>query len=185
MGAVAFAQSPFSSDTSAFNFGYSEGYRHGVADAEMGLSFDYAHSHRFQSGISINSYTNSNFRSGYIDGYTDGYRRSSDDFDFDEDIDRDDDDLFIDGRSDGFVTVFTNPNFDGSSRAFRVGSYPFLNGALRQKIDSIEVHGPMRVILYEEPDFQGRKLILEQDTFDLDEFNFGDRAESMIIERID
>jgi Beta/Gamma crystallin len=55
---------------------------------------------------------------------------------------------------------------------------------MRNKIDSIEVHGPVRVILFDEPNFQGRRLIVEDDTFDLDDFNFGNHVESMIIERI-
>jgi hypothetical protein len=180
ISAPLIAQSPFRSDDEAFRFGYEEGYQHGVADSEKGLEFNYAHSHRFQSGISYNSYVDSNFRSGYIDGYKDGYDLRHDDMD---DYD-DDGDLQLSGTTSGFVTVFTNRQLDGTSRAFSVGQYPYLNGKLNKTIHSVEVHGPVRVILFDEPNFRGRRMILEENTFDLDDFNFGDRAESMIIERL-
>lgn len=173
-----YAQSPFRTDDDAYRFGYEEGYRHGMADAEMGLDFDYAHSHRFQSGITYNSYVNARFRSGYIEGYSDGFDEGEDEFDFD-----DDDGLRVPGTTTGFVTAFTNRRFDGSSRAFAVGEYPYLNGRLDESIHSIEIHGPVRVILFDEPNFRGQRLILEQSILDLDEFNFGDRVESMIVER--
>jgi len=178
MSVALYAQSPFRSDEEAFRFGYEEGYRHGVADSEMGLEFNYSHSHRFQSGISYNSYVNANFRSGYVDGYKDGYDLREDDFD-------EEDQVRLSGTTSGFVTVFTNRKFDGTSRAFAPGEYPYLNGKLNKTIHSVEIHGPMRVILFDEPNFQGRRLILEENTFDLEDFNFGDRAESMIIERLD
>ena len=174
-----FAQTPFSSDDDAYRFGYEEGYRHGNADSEMGLGFDYSHPHRFQSGITINSYNHSRFRAGYMEGYRNGYDIDAmDDFDID-----DDDRLRLMGTTSGFATVFTNREFEGTSRAFSVGQYPHLSGSLDERIDSVEIHGPIRVILFSEPNFQGHRLILERDAFDLDEYNFGDRAESMIIER--
>ena len=178
MSAALFAQSPFRSDNEAYTFGFEEGYRHGVADSEMGRDFDYA---RSRSGVSYHSYMHSDFRSGYIDGYRDGYDlRERDDDDFD-----DDDRVRLSGTTSGFVTVFTNRKFDGTSRAFAPGEYPYLNGRLNKSLHSVEIHGPMRVILFDEPNFRGRRLILEEDTFDLEDFNFGDRAESMIIERLD
>lgn len=179
MSVALFAQSPFRSDSEAYQFGFEEGYRHGVADSEMGRDFDYA---RFRSGTSYNSYRNSNFRAGYIDGYKDGYElRSVDDMD---DFD-DEDGVRLSGTTSGFVTVFTNRHFDGTSRAFSVGQYPYLNGKLNKTIHSVEIHGPIRVILFDEPNFHGRRMILEENIFDLDDYNFGDRAESMIIERLD
>jgi hypothetical protein len=179
MSVALFAQTPFRSDSEAYQFGFEQGYRHGVADSEMGRDFDYA---RFRSGISYNSYRNPNFRSGYIDGYKDGFElRDADDMDDYDDEDR----VRLSGTATGFVTVFTNRQFDGTSRAFSVGQYPYLNGRLNKTIDSVEIHGPIRVILFDEPNFHGRQMILEENTFDLDDFNFGDRAESMIIERLD
>ena len=174
-----FAQTPFGSDSDAFRFGYEEGYRHGSADSEMGIEFNYSHPHRFQSGITIHSYNHSSFREGYMDGYRDGYNlRDVDDYDID-----DDDRVRVMGTTSGFATVFTNREFEGTSRAFSVGQYPRLSGSLDETIHSVEIHGPIRVILFSEPNFQGHRLILERNAFDLDEFNFGDRAESMIIER--
>lgn len=188
IGVAAFAQSPFRSDGQAYQFGYEEGYRHGTADSEMGLNFDYTHSHRFQSGISWNSYTNARFRSGYIQGYKDGFYSSDSDYrdrddsyreynDFDRNLD--------DYDSGGFVTVFTSDGFSGNSRAMRVGQYPYLNENLHESIDSIEINGPMQVILFDRPNFQGKRIVLQQNVSDLDDFNFGDRAESMIVERLD
>jgi hypothetical protein len=174
-----FAQTPFDSDDDAYQFGYQEGFRHGSADGEMGLGFDYSHPHRFQSGITIRSYNDSQFRSGYMEGYRDGY-----DIDDVDDYDIDDEDrLQVMGTTSGFATVFTNREFEGTSRAFSPGEYPRLTGSLDERIHSVEIHGPVRVILFTEPNFQGHRLVLERDAFDLDEFNFGDRAESMIIER--
>lgn len=113
-----------------------------------------------------------------MEGYKDGYDLRDDDFD-------DEDRVRLSGTTTGFVTVFTNRDFDGTSRALAPGEYPYLNGKLNKTIHSVEIHGPMRVILFDEPNFRGRRMILEEDTFDLDDFNFGDRAESMIIERLD
>jgi hypothetical protein len=182
LGLGVFAQVPFGDGDDAYRFGYEEGYRHGSADSDMGLEFDYNHPHRFQSGITINSYDDSRFRSGYMEGYRDGYDLDDvDDYDVD-DVD-DDDRLQLMGTTSGFATVFTNRKFEGTSRAFSIGQYPRLTGSLDERIHSVEIHGPIRVILFTEPNFQGQRLILERDAFDLDEFNFGDRAESMIIER--
>ena len=175
--AASFAQTPFRSDDDAYQFGYEEGYQHGKTDSDMGLDFNATHSHRFRSGITYFSYNDSNFRSGYTAGYSDGFEMDRVDRDFDDDR------LHVLGTNTGFVTVFTNRSFDGTSRAFAPGQYPVLNGRLRESIDSVEMHGPVRVILFSEPNFQGQRLILEDSTSELDQFNFGDRAESMIIEQ--
>jgi hypothetical protein len=173
---------PFRTDSEAYQFGYEEGYKHGLTDREAGLDFNYHHSHEFQSGISYNSYVNENFRAGYSEGYSDGYySRGDNDYDRDHYYDRDR------GQSNdygtrGFVTVFTRPDFRGMIREFGVGRYPRLSGSWNDSISSISISGPVRVILFDKEDFRGARLILEEDTRDLSELNFDSRAASMIIE---
>jgi Ni/Co efflux regulator RcnB len=204
---VAYGQTPFRTDQQAYQFGYDEGYHHGMADSEAGLNFDYTHSHHFQSGISYNSYVNARFRSGYIQGYKDGYYSNSgydrnDDY-YGEYQDRDRDDHYYsgdyynrdyrngdygngdyrNGNSGGFVTAFTDDRFGGSRVSFRVGQYPYLNGRLHNSIDSMEVRGPVRVILFDKPNFRGKSIMIDNDVFNLDDYDFGDKAESMIVER--
>jgi hypothetical protein len=193
---AAYGQTPFRTDQQVYEFGYHEGYEHGMSDSEAGLSFNYSHSHRFQSGITYNSYVNARFRAGYIQGYNDGYNSNNsnnsysnrnDDY-YGEYEDRDRDGQYYSERYDngnygGFVTVFTNDRFDGSRVSFRSGQYPYLNGKLHNSIDSIEVRGPVRVILFDKPNFRGKSIVLDGDVFDLDDYDFGDKAESMIVER--
>lgn len=203
IGFAVYGQTPFRTDQQAYQYGYDEGYRHGMADNEAGMNFDYTHSHRFQSGISYNSYVNTRFRSGYIEGYKDGfysnnsaayygdrndhYYRDNDDRDRDDYYDGYDQNSggYDNGRYGGFVTVFTDDRFDGSRVAFRTGQYPYLNGKLHNSIDSIEVRGPVRVILFDKPNFRGKQIVIDGDVFDLDDYDFGDKTESMIVQRLD
>jgi len=205
----------FAQDGRAFRQGYIEGYNHGAIDNQSGRDFDYKHSQKFQSGISYDSYTNSQFRIGYKEGYEDGYttrnsrfeltgdhedfrdayregyqdgyyRRSSDKDDYD-DFDVDDDDHIDFNRNNlymrnAFVTVYGDRAFRGSVRQFRVGRYPSLEGRWNDSIDSIRIHGPLRVVLFDERDFRGKRLVVNMDAVDLDHANFADRAASMIIE---
>jgi hypothetical protein len=206
---AAYGQTPFRTDQQAYQFGYDEGYHHGIADSEAGLSFNYSHSHHFQSGISYNSFVNARFRSGYIQGYKDGFYSNNSnnspyynqDNDYygeyqDQDRDRDDQDRddhyysgdyynrdYRNGNYGGFVTVFTDDRFRGSRVTFRAGQYPYLNGRLHNSIDSIEVRGQVRVILFDKPNFRGKSIMIDGDVFNLDDYNFGDKAESMIVER--
>jgi len=200
-----YGQTPFRTDQQAYQFGYNEGYHHGMSDSEAGLNFDYTHSHHFQSGISYNSYVNARFRAGYIQGYNDGFYSNNSaygdqndnyygeyrDRDRDRDADRDDHYYsgdyynrdYQNGNYGGFVTVFTDKRFGGSRITFRAGQYPYLNGKLHKSIDSIELRGPVHVILFDKPNFRGKSIMIDGDVFNLDDYHFGDKAESMIVER--
>ena len=175
---VAYGQ-PFRSDEEAYDLGYREGLTHGMADREMGLSFDYRHDHRFRSGISFDSYVNAEFRSGYIEGYKDGYdsRRSTDFDDRRAGLFRDD--------GHGLVIVHTDDGFEGASREFSVGRYPTLSRDWNDSIESIEMKGNVRVILFDEADFSGRRFMFERDVRDLEDYGFARRAASMIVEPYD
>lgn len=165
---------PFRSDDEAYELGYREGLTHGIADREMGLSFDYRHDHRFRTGISFDSYVNAEFRSGYIEGYTDGYSsRGAGDFDDRRSDFRDE---------DGSAIVYTDDGFEGASREYGIGRYPILSRDWNDSIESIELEGDVRVILFDEADFRGRRFVFERDVRDLDDYEFARRAASMIVE---
>jgi hypothetical protein len=57
----------------AFNYGYREGYEHGVSDRRHGEDFNYSHDSKFRNGISNDRYINDQFRQGYYRGYQEGY----------------------------------------------------------------------------------------------------------------
>ena len=171
-----------------FQQGYSEGYNHGLRDRSAGLNFDFRHSDRYSNG-------DSDFRSGYAEGYSDGffnrganYNRSDDRDDYyrsrnysdrDRDYDRD-------GRGgyyrSGAVTVYTHRGFSGSATTFSVGQYPYLNGRFNDSIESIRVSGDVRVILFDDANFRGRRVVLDRNAWDLG--GFRRKAASMIIEPI-
>jgi hypothetical protein len=190
------AQTPFQDDQQAYQYGYRQGYQHGMADMQEGLNFDYTHAHNFRSGISYDSYTNAQFRSGYADGYKDGYYGPAD-VDHDRDHDRDArayeddhhhdfdrDDHYYDSDNNGFAKVYTKDRFDGSHETFHVGQYAYLDGKWHKNIESVEVRGPVRVILFDKPNFRGKRMVIQNDVIDLDDYHFKDKAESMIVERL-
>ena len=199
----AAAQTPFQDDQQAYQYGYRAGYQHGMVDSKEGLSFNYSHSHQFRSGISYDSYTNSQFRSGYADGYKDGFDGTADadyehdrdndhhdhdrsyydnDDHHDKDVDNDKDHHRYDADHGGFVKIYTKERFDGSHETFYVGKYPDLEGKWHKNIESIEIRGPVRVILFDKENFRGKRMVVQNDVIDLDEYKFKDKAESMIIE---
>jgi hypothetical protein len=200
----ASAQTPFQDDQQAYQYGYREGYQHGMADMHAGLNFDYTHAHSFQSGISYDSYTNVQFRSGYVDGYKDGFYGSKDmdhdrDHEYGDDHHHDENRVYSDDdhherdydndhqRYDsdaGTVKVYTKDRFDGSHETFHVGQYPYLDGKWHKNIESVEVRGPVRVILFEKPNFRGKRMVVQNDIIDMDDYHFKDKAQSMIVERL-
>lgn len=182
---------PFRSDSEAYQYGYDQGFQHGVADKDVDLQFDY---HReYPTGDSYESYENRNFRDGYAQGYTDGYngrRHSGANPPVDEDRDRDHDrrhdredrfDASLPRSQDG-IAVFTEEKFKGKSREFGLGRYPDLHGDWNDSIESVQIIGPARVIFFDKKDFRGKRLIVEQDEANLGELNFEGKAASMIVE---
>lgn len=165
------------SDPQGFRNGYREGYYHGLTDRQTGLDFNYKHSHRLESGIAYDSYAGASFQSAYQQGYKQGYYGASLDVGY-----RPSTNVIPVSAPIGTVTAFTDDDFDGKIRQFTIGRYPDLDGDWDDSIDSIQVHGAVRVILFEDDDFDGKQLVIERTTNDLDDFNFDDKAGSMIVE---
>ena len=182
VAALAFSHDDVT-DRQAFRIGYDEGYSHGTADSRAGLDSDYS-SVEYRSGISGDSYVNSWFRDGYKRGYADGYGRRASQFAVHGTIIYDH--AYVSTASapryTGFASVYTDDGFGGSMREVDLGRYPDLTGRWNDSIDSVQILGPVRVILFDQRNFQGQQLILEEDTERLSDLNFGDRAASMIVE---
>lgn len=187
---------PFRSDSEAYQYGYDQGYQHGVADKNVDLQFDY---HReYPTGDSYESYENKSFREGYAQGYTDGYNGRRHDganpqvnedrehfSEHDRDHDRYSRESRVDAslpRSQDGIAVFTEEKFKGKSREFGLGRYPDLHGDWNDSIESVQIIGPARVILFDKKDFRGKRLIVEQDEANLGDLNFEGKAASMIVE---
>ena len=167
-------------DPQSFRNGYREGYYHGLTDRQTGLDYDYKHNHRFESGIAYDSYAGASFQSAYQQGYKQGYYGASVDVSY-----RPSTNVIpvaTTTGSVGFVTAFTDDDFDGEMREFSIGRYSDLDGDWDDSLESIQIHGPVRVILFEDDDFEGKQLVIERTVKDLDDFNFDDKAGSMIVE---
>lgn len=169
-------------DSGSLREGYLEGYHHGSEDLRAGLSFDYKHAPEYQTGTSYSSLDNCEFRLAYVEGYTDGffrhpsrYRASvpavaapQQDYPYENR-----------GRA-GFATVYDNNGYGGSNSRFQIGRYETLPEGWNDDIESIQLSGGVRVILFDEKDFGGEKVVIERDTADLGDFE--DKAASMIVE---
>lgn len=168
-------ENAFRSDQEAYQVGYQEGYNHGVADRSMNMSYDYRRD--FDNGLRYESYVNENYHDGFHQGYTDGFESRSSRYQIARDPY---------ARSGAFeggsITVFTKSDFGGSMREFGIGRYPDLHGKWNDSISSVEIHGAVRVILFDRKDFQGQRLIVESSMSELKDLNFKDKAASMIVE---
>jgi hypothetical protein len=151
--------------------------------------------------MSNNSYTDSQFREGYKDGYVEGYskgiyvNRNSDRpvyrnyevRNYDQQpvyrthtVRNYDDRRYL---SDGFVIAFKKDDFRGDLAQFPMGRYPDLDKMnWEHKIESMQIPSNVRVVLFDDENFKGRRLILEGNAADLNDYNFNKTAESMIIE---
>jgi hypothetical protein len=183
---ILYAHNQTTSRADAFSTGYAEGYIHGESDREMGVDFNYRHDSRFRTGVSNNSYLNAIFRTGYKEGYSDAYSgKSSREITIYESDDSkhyisNDETTFT--STPGFVTVYSDENFDGRGRDLEMRRYSELDGNWEDDIESIQIDGNVRVVLFDDEDFEGQSLVLERSISDLEELNFKDRAESMIVE---
>lgn len=168
-------ENAFRSDQEAYQVGYQEGYNHGVADRDMNASYDYKRN--FDTGMTYDSYVNENYHDGFHQGYTDGFESRSSRYQTARDPD---------ARGGAFeggsITVFTGSNYKGSMKEFGMGRYPDLRGKWNDSISSVEIHGAVRVILFDRKDFQGERLIVENSMSELKDLNFKEKAASMIVE---
>lgn len=169
----------FDSEIEASRIGYKQGYNHGVIDRETGLGFNFRHNHQFQSGISADSSADVQFLAGYEKGYNDGY--------YAEIPNNHQSTLPASTASaprpvDGFITAFSDDHYDGKIQQFQAGRYPKLKDGWNDSVGSIRVFGNVRVILFEDDDFEGKQLVVEQDIDELDDFNFNDKTGSLIVE---
>jgi hypothetical protein len=80
----------------------------------------------------------------------------------------------------GYVVAYKDEGFKGESTRFSIGEYKELKGDWEDEIESIELVGPVRVILFDDDGFEGDKLLLEHSAYELDDLD--EEAESMIVE---
>lgn len=169
--------SEFNSSAEAFRYGYDQGYNHGQIDSQTGRDFDYRRNPHFESGMTFDTYRDENYRAGYKQGYEEAYTDHPRNSDIQVQV------IPSKEKSAGSVTIFTDAAYGGQSEQLSVGRYPFLED-WNDQIKSIQVNGNVRVILYDQKDFQGQSIVLEQNSPNLDAFNFNKRAASMMIVRI-
>lgn len=178
LAAVAYAHDP-DFDSGSLREGYLEGYKHGSEDSRAGLNFDYKHAPEYQTRTSYSSLNDCEFRLAYVEGYTDGffrhpsrYRASVPALSVPQ--------PYENFGTRGFATVYDEPGYSGSNSRFQVGKYQALPEGWNDDIESLRISGGVRVILYDEKDFGGEKLVIERDTTELQDFE--NKAASMMVE---
>jgi hypothetical protein len=175
----------YADEHNGYATGYSEGYQRGWHDQDGRVTFDF-------HGPDYSATSDCDFRSGYVEGYADGYFRrpsaertgtnynySNNNYDHDRDYDRDDH-RASDTYGGGEVIAFADTGFHGSARAFPPGQYSELKDGWDDKIESIQVNGPVRIVLFDKKDFKGESITVTQNAPDLGDFR--KKAASMVIE---
>lgn len=195
LGAIIYANDSYYNENDvSFQRGYAAGFNHGGADQRAGSNFDYRHAPEYQGSgerhLRFDSERSLTVRLGYIEGYVDGYFRHSARFTFHDDFEHRDDPGYGNGdfNNGGFipgrasVQVFTERGFRGNTQQFGVGRYAYLYGSLNDAIESIRLAGNVRVILFDQSNFRGTKIVLDRDSSDLRAFS--GKAASMIVEQV-
>ena len=167
----------FTSDADAHKFGYQQGYNHGQSDSQTGRDFNYRRNPHFESGMTIDTYRDENYRSGYKQGYEQAYTEHPRNSDIQVQV------IPSGQKSAGSVRIFADTGYGGQTEELSVGRYPYLED-WKNEIESVRVNGNVRVILFEQNNFQGQSIVLEENSPNLDAFNFKKRAASMKIVRI-
>lgn len=167
----------FTSDADAYKFGYNQGYNHGQIDSQTGRGFDYRRNPHFESGMTFDTYRDENYRSGYKQGYEEAYTDHPRNSDIHVQV------IPSKEKSAGSITIFTDAGYGGQSEELSIGRYPYLED-WNDQIESVQINGNVRVILYDQSNFQGKSIVLEQNSPNLDAFNFNKRAASMMIVRL-
>jgi hypothetical protein len=189
--AFAYAHDPqYDEQNHSYRSGYTAGFEHGNSDQQDRANFDFRHDRKYQTasrdGYNNDSRHDLNFRLGYVEGYADGYFRRNPMIDFQQQ--RGSGGHYNhNNQGHGFpdqggITVFTNTGYQGYSREFGIGQYPSIEGRLDDDIQSVRVNGSLRVVLFEDDKFRGKRIVLDRDTWDLGDFR--KKAGSMIIERV-
>jgi len=166
----------FTSDQDAFKFGYKQGYNHGQIDSKTGLDFNYRRNPHFQSLMTFDTYRSDQYRTGYKDGYKDGFVQQPATSKVQIEVQSAE-------KPKGSVRVFTDAGFRGQMQELSVGRYPYLED-WKNEIESVQIEGNVRVILFDQNNFQGQSVVLDQNANDLDALNFNRRAASMMIVQI-
>jgi hypothetical protein len=164
--------------------GYVRGYQHGSADVQARMNFDFRDDEYPNSGsghLTYNTNASCDVRVGYLEGYADGYFRRQPRFEANSNSG------YGDNRGGYFgsevsVVAFTQTGYSGQSQEFRIGQYPHLDGPMNDNIDSITVRGNVRVILFDNGNFGGKRIVLDHDFSDLGDFK--GKAASMIVEAL-
>lgn len=180
-----------------FENGYMRGYQHGSEDLRVGMNFDFRQDNEYQnSGSEHRNYdTNGtcDARVGYLEGYVDGYYRHGARFGGNISSGYGSNSRYENNSGHGTypgaytgsnvsVVAFTNSGYSGHSQQFNVGQYPHLDDPLNDSIDSMTVRGNVRVILFDNSNFRGQRVVLDHDFSDLGDFR--SKAASMIVESI-
>jgi hypothetical protein len=191
--AFAYAHDPqYDEQNHTYRSGYMAGFEHGNKDQQERTNFDFRHDRTYRTPsrdeYNRDSRQDLNFRLGYVEGYADGYFRQSPMIDFQQQQQHRSGGLYKHNyQGDGFpdqdvVTVFTGKGYQGYSRDFGIGQYPSLEGRLDDDIQSVRLNGSIRVVLFEDDKFRGKRIVLDRDNWDLGDFR--KKTGSMIIERV-
>jgi len=178
----------------SYESGYIRGYQHGSRDLQARVTFDYRHAYEYEASGHGNMTYDTNesceLRVGYIEGYVDGYfrhqarvqangyfgDRGNNDGNYGYEHDRGQ----YPGTQDASIVAFTKRGFSGYSQQFRIGQYPHLEGEMHDNIESLTMSGNLRVILFDDSNFGGKRVVVDHNTSDL--YDFKGKAASMIVE---
>lgn len=167
----------FTSDADAFKFGYDKGYNHGQIDSQTGRDFNFRRNPHFESGMTFDTYRDENYRVGYKQGYEAGFTEHPKNSEIQIKV------IPEKQESSGTVKIFADTAYGGQMQQLSVGRYPYLED-WKNEIESVQINGNVRVILYDQNNFQGQSIALEENSPNLEALNFNRRAASMMIVRI-
>ncbi|MCI0444160.1 beta/gamma crystallin-related protein [bacterium] len=167
----------FTSDADAYKFGSDQGYNHGQIDSQTGRDFNYRRNPHFESGMTFDTYRDENYRAGYKEGYEQAYTEHPRNSELQIQV------IPSEQKPTGSVRIFSDTGYGGQMERLSLGRYPYLED-WKNEIESVQVNGNVRVILFDKNNFQGQSIVLEENSPNLDAFNFNRRAASMMIVRI-
>ena len=184
----AYAHDPrYDERNHTYRAGQAAGFDQGNADQQEKRDFNFRHDAMYETSSHDRrndpSRLDVNFRLGYVEGYADGYFKRNHSYDLRQQQRSkhyNQNDQRYGYPYESTVTVYTRTEFRGDSKKFGVGRYPNLQGRLDDDIQSVQVNGSVRVILFEDNQFRGKRIILDTDSQDLG--NFRKKTGSIVIE---